>query len=187
MAENGAGSALGFTFLGLWVFIANYSPFFEIAFMLALLIMALAWLAGGLFGMGASRMGNPAWVMLCQLFSLCFVVVWLYPASGGKVLFWIMMAGLPTFIVGYFAHGLALHFAVPDWVLPRAAIAIFINAVLTMAFLSGSVVAPVFWAIGGTVVFLFGWIIGAPVTGWRHDAHMGSEEEFERAGYSRDR
>lgn len=187
MNDSGNASGRGLGFILLWAAIANGTPYSGESFLLALMIVGMGWLAGQMFRSAVSRLGEHAWSMLCQLIGLAIVVVWLYPGPFGLVLFWVAAAGLPLWIAGFLAHHYASRIAFPGWVLQRAALALLVNAVVFLGIWTHSITLPIFWTAGAAVVFVFGWMLGAPYRVTRHDAHMGREEEFESAGYSRDR
>ncbi len=187
MTDDARGNAIGVIFLVVWLLIGNGTPYGAAGFFLAALVMGIGWAAMRFFGMAVSRGGEAAWGLFCQLGLIAIFVIWLYPGPPLVVIFWMWVVGLPCVIAGMIARALTKRIAPPKWVLERIALTLIANGLIVFFLVSFSVTAAIVWTAAVAGAFVYGWLLGELSITGRHDARMGTSDEFEEAGYSRDR
>jgi hypothetical protein len=182
-------------FLGTWWALSNDTPFSDYAFVTALLLMGVGWLAIRVLGNATCRLGGRGWLLILQLAVWFGLFLWFIPADPGLKILTLWGGAIPLLLLGVaWRHlyerfpRLHKHLDLVPYVIACAAFGLL----PLICWLRG----PGFWAgVAGAFMLCtlasiplhYGWRLGAPLPRGGRDARFGSEEAYRAAGMSDER
>jgi hypothetical protein len=192
MQKERDGLPIVFWFAVLWWMIDQHTPFGDYAFVLALALMFVPWLAVKFFGHALARQGHGAWLLILQVGVWFGLFLYFAPLAVPKKILLVMGVGFPLLFAGALARGLYERFprlqARLVTVGERALLPLVLLAALVMWGRGLALLDALFGALLLSVLAAlplhYGWRLGeAPPSGDR-DARFGSDETFRKQGMS---
>jgi hypothetical protein len=153
-------------FLITWWALANHTPFEDYAFGLAIVLMAIAWLAISMAGQAVARLGSNAQFLIVQIAIWFGLYLWFIPAQPLSKILVLWGVGIPLVMVGGISRLVHERF----WRLrsrldrvPQAAVLLLFTAAPLVSWAKG----PGFWP-GLGVAFLLTTLPAIPLYyGWQ--------------------
>jgi hypothetical protein len=179
----------------LWWVLAHEPDYESHAFLYALALMLIGWLAIRLAGNGYSRLGKRAVFLMLQVAGWFFLFLSFAPGRPNLKLLAIWGFGIPLVFAGAAAR--LTHDRFPKiQKRPDEVLGVLFGTALTFGTLGQWEAGYGFWAsLWRTIVVIifsliplyYGWRLGEPVPRGERDARFGSQDDYRAAGMSDER
>jgi hypothetical protein len=194
METNHESKGPAVLFLGAWWILSDYAPLAEHAFITAIALMVILWLAVKFAGRVVFRLGRDGWFLIAQVAVWFGLFLWFVPAGAITKILLLWGLGIPLIFVGAGARALGhaspkiltvlesgLRYGLPVLCIVTALVA----SAQGYGFLPGLFGALVVCALSAIPLY-YGWRAGEPCPCGERDARFGSEEDYRKAGVSDD-
>lgn len=195
MSTHGESKGPTILFLVIWYVAAHQPSLEDYAFVYALLLMLIGWLAIRMAGNAISRLGSRAWLLLLQVAVWFGLFLWFIPAGGDIKVLILWGVGLPLLFAGGLAHLAYARF--PKYqnrldALPRIACVAILATAPLVSWYSGHGFWTGFWVAALHIIFAsiplyYGWQLGERLSRGDRDARFGTDEDYRAAGMSDER
>jgi hypothetical protein len=195
MSPQNEGTGPLILFAVTWWILAHQPDYEDHAFIYALLLMFVGWLAIRLGGDAVSRLGSRAWVLMLQLGVWSCVFLWLVPG-----IWYLKTLALWGYAVPLVFAGGAARMAYEGARRSPASFSSFPRAICAIGLLLGLVAVwrrngeywPGLWEGAlelsfAAIALFYGWQLGQPVVRHDRDARFGSYEDYRSSGLSDER
>ena len=169
-------------------------PLADYAFITALGLVAILWLAVKFAGRAVFRLGRDGWFLIAQVAAWFGLFLWFAPVGTVAKIVLVWGIGVPLIFVGAGARAFGnaypkmltalesgLHYGLPALCI----VAALVSSAQGFGFLSGLFGALVVCALSAIPLY-YGWHLAEPRPRGERDAHFGSEEDYRKAGVSDD-
>jgi hypothetical protein len=194
MQTNQENMGPGVLFLGAWWTLSEYPPLSDYAFITAVALMVILWLAVKFAGRAVFRLGRDGWFLIAQVAAWFGLFLWFVPAGVVSKILLVWCMGIPLIFIG--AGARALGNAYPKvstgletglrYGLPALCIVIaLVSSAQGSGFLTGLFGALIVCALS-TIPLYYGWQFAEPRPRGERDARFGTEDDYRTAGVSDD-